>query len=375
MSVNMGNVLGLIFANMHDKTCDDLTKSRTMGSVLFGGRYRLIDFPISNMANSGVSEVGVITKSNYQSLLDHLGSAREWDLSRKKGGLHILPPFGHVGSGLYRGRLEAMYGAMSFIKSSQADYVILSDCDIIANIDYKPIVQAHIDTGADITVVCQKGNYSSEEIAASTVLAVNDQNKVYDVLIAPNLSGTCIISMNMFVMKKDFLLDMLQIAMARSEYSFERDLLQAKCKELNIIAYEYENFMRKIYSMKSYYETNMELLTPEITRKLFHTRRPIYTKVRDNPPAKYGIDCKVTNSLIADGCIIEGEVENSILFRGVKVGKGAKIKNSILMQDTTVGDKSEINYIITDKNVNISNFRLLTGSESYPLYVGKGASI
>lgn len=375
MSVNMSNVLGLIFANMHDKTCEDLTKARTMGSVLFGGRYRLIDFPISNMANSGISEVGVITKSNYQSLLDHLGSAREWDLARKKGGLHILPPFGHVGSGLYRGRLEAMYGAMSFIKSSKAEYVLLSDCDIIANIDYKPIVQAHIDSGADITVVCRKDNYSAEEISHSTVIAVNEENKIYDVLISPKLSGTCTISLNMFVMKKDFMLDMLQSAMSRSQYSFERDILQAKCKELNIVAYEYENYMRKIYSMKSYYETNMELLTPEISIKLFHTRRPIYTKVRDNPPAKYCLDCKVSNSLIADGCIIEGEVENSILFRGVKVGKGAKIKNSILMQDTIVGDNSEINYIITDKNVNISSHRLLTGSDTYPLYVGKGASI
>ena len=133
MGVNMANVMGLIFANMHDGTIGDLTERRTMGSVLFGGRYRLIDFPISNMVNSGISEVGVITKSNYQSLLDHLGSAREWDLARKKGGLYIIPPFGNVDSKLYRGRIEALYGAMGFIKKSLAEYVVIADCDIVTN--------------------------------------------------------------------------------------------------------------------------------------------------------------------------------------------------------------------------------------------------
>ena len=170
MEVNMGNVLGLVFANMHDMTLGDLTKNRTMGSVLFGGRYRLIDFPVSNMVNSGISEVGVITKSNYQSLLDHLGSAREWDLARKKGGLYILPPFGNVESTLYRGRIEALYGAMSFIKNSRAKYVVLSDCDVVTNMDYKPVVQQHIDSGADITAVAHTGVYSAEAQPVTVLL-------------------------------------------------------------------------------------------------------------------------------------------------------------------------------------------------------------
>ena len=375
MDVNMGNVLGLVFANMHDTTLGDMTKNRTMGSVMFGGRYRLIDFPLSNMVNSGISEVGVITKSNYQSLLDHLGSAREWDLARKKGGLYILPPFGNVESTLYRGRIEALYGAMSFIKHSRAKYVILSDCDVVTNIDYKPIVAAHIDSGADITAVAHTGVYSSDDIKTSTVFNVDADKKVTSVLINPDISGTCTTSLNVFVMSMDFLIETVNDAMARGNVSFERNILQEKCRELKIKIYEYDNYFSKLNSPESYFKSNMALLEPENARKLFVPKRSIYTKVSDNAPVKYDLDSKVSNSLIADGCIIEGEVENSVLFRGVKVGKGAKVKNCILMQGTVVGDNAELNYLITDKNVSICENHILTSSPQYPMYVGKGASV
>lgn len=375
MDVNMGNVLGLVFANMHDTTLGDMTKNRTMGSVMFGGRYRLIDFPLSNMVNSGISEVGVITKFNYQSLLDHLGSAREWDLARKKGGLYILPPFGNVESTLYRGRIEALYGAMSFIKHSRAKYVILSDCDVVTNIDYKPIVAAHIESGADITAVAHTGVYSSDDIKTSTVFNVDADKNVTSVLINPDISGTCTTSLNVFVMSMDFLIETVNDAMARGNVSFERNILQEKCRELKIKIYEYDNYFSKLNSPESYFKSNMALLEPENARKLFVPKRSIYTKVSDNAPVKYDLDSKVSNSLIADGCIIEGEVENSVLFRGVKVGKGAKVKNCILMQGTVVGDNAELNYLITDKNVSICENHILTSSPQYPMYVGKGASV
>ena len=375
MDVNMGNVLGLVFANMHDTTLGDMTKNRTMGSVMFGGRYRLIDFPLSNMVNSGISEVGVITKSNYQSLIDHIGTAREWDLARKKGGLYILPPFGNVESTLYRGRIEALYGAMSFIKHSRAKYVILSDCDVVTNIDYKPIVAAHIESGADITAVAHTGVYSSDDIKTSTVFNVDADKNVTSVLINPDISGTCTTSLNVFVMSMDFLIETVNDAMARGNVSFERNILQEKCRELKIKIYEYDNYFSKLNSPESYFKSNMALLEPENARKLFVPKRSIYTKVSDNAPVKYDLDSKVSNSLIADGCIIEGEVENSVLFRGVKVGKGAKVKNCILMQGTVVGDNAELNYLITDKNVSICENHILTSSPQYPMYVGKGASV
>lgn len=375
MDVNMGNVLGLIFANMHDSTVSDLTKNRTMGSVLFGGRYRLIDFPLSNMVNSGITQVGVITKSNYQSLLDHLGSAREWDLSRKKGGLYILPPFGNVDSKLYRGRIEALYGALSFIKHSLATHVVLSDCDVVTNMDYKPIVEQHVESGADITVVTHTGVYYAEDIKNSTVINANEDDDVKSVLIQPEISGTCTTSLNVFVMSKDFLIDMIQDSIAKGNVSFEKDILQAKCNELKIKTYEYNNYFSKITNMLSYFKANQELLNADNAKKLFLPKKPIYTKVSDNAPAKYDLNCDVKNSLIADGCIIEGEVQDSILFRGVKIGKGTKVKNCILMQGTVVGDNAEISYLITDKNVTISSNHILTSAPSYPMYVKKGASV
>jgi glucose-1-phosphate adenylyltransferase len=368
-------VLGLIFSNMHDHTITDLTKKRTMGSVLFGGRYRLIDFPLSNMVNSGIDEVGVITKSNYQSLLDHLGSGREWDLASKNGGLHLLPPFSHVSSGMYRGRLEAIYGVFDFIDHSDADYVVLSDCDVVANIDYSAIVDAHVSSGADITAVYAKDVISSEQAQTATIFGINDDGRIVDVLTNPYLSGACNVSLNMFVISKEFLKNLVLEANSRGLVSFEKDILQARTHDYKIMAYRFDGYFSRICSMDTFYKANMNLLSTSNREKLFLANRPIYTKVRDNPPAKFAIGAKVNNSLIGDGCIIEGTVENSVLFRGVKVGKGAVIKNSILMQDTNVGSKCEISCVISDKDVKIGDMRMLTGSQNYPLYLGKGAVI
>ena len=204
---------------------------------------------------------------------------------------------------------------------------------------------------------------------------MDDQNNVKSVLIQPDISGTCTASLNLFVMSKQFLIDMISDSIARGNVSFETDILQAKCGELNIKVFEYANYFSKISSVASYFKANQELLNPENARKLYLPKRSIYTKVSDNAPVKYDLDSKVSNSLIADGCIVEGEVENSILFRGVKVAKGAKVKNCILMQGTVVGNNSEVNYLITDKNVNIGENHILTSAPSYPMYVGKGASV
>ncbi|MCI5904800.1 MAG: glucose-1-phosphate adenylyltransferase subunit GlgD [Oscillospiraceae bacterium] len=368
-------VLGLIFSNMHDNTIADLTKERTMGSVLFGGRYRLIDFPLSNMVNSGIDEVGVITKSNYQSLLDHLGSGREWDLASKNGGLHLLPPFSHVSSGMYRGRLEALYGVWDFIKTSDADYVVLSDCDVVASVDFASIVDSHISSGADITAVYAKDVITVEQAQKATVFGINDDGRIVDVLTNPYMSGACNVSLNMFVLSKEFLKNLVLEANSRGLVSFEKDILQARTHDYKIMAYRFDGYFSRICSMDTFYKANMNLLSTANREKLFLQTRPIYTKVRDNPPAKFAIGAKVKNSLIGDGCIIEGTVENSVLFRGVKVGKGAVVKNSILMQDTVIGSKCEVSCVVSDKNVKVSDMRMLTGSQNYPLYLGKGAVI
>ncbi len=372
---NMSNVLGLIFANMHDSTISDLTKLRTMGSVPFGARYRLIDFALSNMVNSGVNKVGVVTKANYQSLIDHIGSGAEWDLSRKNGGLHILPPYGHISGGLYRGRLEALAGVIDFIRHSDEEYVLISDTDVICNLDYKKVLEYHESTGADITVVYTKMVCDSERSKTKTILSVNDSGKVYDVLVRPEISGEHNVSLNMFMMKKEFLQNLVIEKAGKNLYSFEVDVLQHMLPELNVYGYRFDGYTAQIDGIKTYFSANMELMNHHVREELFTSDDPIYTKVRDEAPAKYGLDSKCKNSIVADGCIIEGSVENSVLFRGVKVGKGAVVRNCILMQDTVVGEKCEMNYVITDKDVLIGNYRSIGGTESYPVFVGKGASV
>lgn len=372
---NMSNVLGLVFANMHDSTISDLTKLRTMGSVPFGARYRLIDFVLSNMVNSGINKIGVVTKANYQSLIDHIGSGAEWDLSRKTGGLHLLPPYGHINGGLYRGRLEALAGVIDFIRHADEEYVIISDTDVIANIDLKKVVENHEETGADITIVYTKMVCDAERSKTKTILSVNDQSKVYDILVRPEISGEHNVSLNMFVMKKEFLQNLVVDKASKNLYSFEVDVLQHMLNELKIYGYKFEGYTAQIDCIKTYFSANMELMNPYVRKELFNGDSPIYTKVRDEPPAKYGLDAKSKNSVIADGCIIEGTVENSVLFRGVKIGKDAVVRNCILMQDTVVGEKCEMNYVITDKNVLIGNYRSIGGTENYPIFVGKGASV
>ncbi|MDE6834657.1 MAG: glucose-1-phosphate adenylyltransferase subunit GlgD [Ruminococcus sp.] len=373
MSVNY-NVLGLIFASMHDSYVSELTKQRTMGSIPFGGRYRLIDFPLSNMVNSGVYEVGVITKSNYGSLLDHLGSGRDWDLARKKGGLHLLPPYSQTG-GIYKGRLDALSNVWSFVEHSKAKYVILANCDVVTTIDFTPVLKQHTETGADITLIYSKGLYESDKNSCATILDFNADNLLSDVLVDPQISGECNMWLDMLIISKDFLKKIVSEAVSRNQYSFTREILQGKMNEFKIMGYEHKDFFTRIDSVQNYYSANKMLLEAEKRDALFRKNSPVYTKIGDNAPVKYGLESNVKNSLIADGCVIEGTVENSVLFRGVKVGKGTVVKNSVILQNTKIGDNCSISSVITDKSVEISDDKVLTGSETYPLYIGKNGKI
>lgn len=365
------NVLGLIFANMHDDTIEELTKTRTTGSVMFGGRYRLIDFPLSNMVNSGINEVGVITKRNYQSLMDHLGSAKEWDLSGKNGGLKLFPPYGRNESVLYAGRLEALKGIVGYIENTSADYVVMSDCDVPMTIDYKPIIKAHIEKNADITAVyCNSILYNT-----GTIFSMNEEDRVIDVMINPEVSGECNVSLNTFILKKSFLVQIIKEASSRGAVSFERTVLQDGKDVYKIYGYEFSGYCSKINDIDSYYKANMNLLNRDNRNALFTTTKPIYTKIKDNCPTKFGLDSKVKNSLIADGCIIEGTVENSVIFRGVKIGKNTVIKDSIIMQDTVIGNDCTMSCIIVDKDVNISDGKILSASKTKPFFIAKKTNI
>lgn len=368
-------VLGILFSNMHDEAMGELTEHRTMGSVPFGGRYRFIDFPLSNMVNSGVTDVGIVTKSNYQSLIDHVGNGKEWDLSRKRGGLYLLPPFSSSHSGIYRGRLEALAGIQSFIRSSNAKYIIMADCDVISNSDYRKMIDQHIATNADITVLYKREELARERLADTTALGFDEEGRLNDVMIGPASKGAYNVYENVTVMSKQLVERIISETAQRSQFSFKKEILQGGMHKYNIRGYRRTNFSITIHSLKSYFDANMALLNKDVRAALFEKSRPIYTKIKDEVPAKYGVEAQVTNSLVADGCIVDGTVENSVIFRGVKIAKGAMVKNSIIMQGTEVGEGASLNYVITDKGVMIRENRMLMGFTTYPIYIAKGSVV
>jgi glucose-1-phosphate adenylyltransferase len=372
----MKNVLGIVFSNMHDYLVSELTAVRCMGSVPVGGRYRMIDFSLSGFVNSGIENVGVVTKSNYQSLMDHLGSGTEWDLSRRHGGLTILPPFGSAGTGgIYRGKVEAFAGVKPFITNSPGTHVLSVDCDFMANIDYAGFINQHLNGDADISVLYKKMQLTGEKDKDYTTFLLDSEDTVREMLLNPEIKGEQNVFLNVMMISKELLDRVVSACYSRNKFSFDKDVLQAGIDRYKIKAYEFTGHVSRIDSMKAYYAANMALLEPAVRSALFPRERPIYTKIRDEAPVIYGLESHAVNSLIADGCMIDGEVENSLLFRGVKVAKGAKVKNSIVMQGSEIGASSSLNYVITDKDVTIKESRTLTGFETYPVYISKGSIV
>lgn len=370
----LSKTLGIVFSNMHDTMMGKLTENRTMASVPFGGRYRLVDFVLSNMINSDVKDVGVITKSNYQSLMDHVGNGKEWDLSRKNGGLTILPPYGRMESVFYRGRLEALGNIYSYIKESKAELIIMTDCDNIASIDYSDILRYHKEKDADVTVVYQNKAIADSVHRDVTTISMDEHRRVNGAYFSPEAKEGNVL-LNITVISKRLLERIVGDAVSTNFYSFTQGVLQMGNQRLKIYGYEYNGYVANINSMESYYDCSMELLNPKIRRELFPNERPVYTKVRDEVPVKYGINAVASNSMIADGCVIEGTVENSIIFRGVKIGKGAVVKNSIIMQGSVVGENCQLDCVITDKDVMIRDSRKLNGCKEYPFFIEKGRAI
>lgn len=367
------NVLGFIFSNMYEESMRELTENRTTGSVPFGGRYCLIDFPLSNMVNSGISKVGVITKRNYQSLMDHLGSGKAWNLSRKREGLFILPPF-EAESFSSNSRIESLYSAQSFLQNSKEEYVLMTDSNIVCNIDFTDVLAQHVNTQADITLVCRYGRLPSK-MKDPAVFTVDPDGRVRDMLISPRTDGECCYGLSMMLVRRELLTRLVADCVSRNLYHFKRDLLQRNISNCRVFAYDFTGFAKTVCSEASYFEANMALMLPNVRTQLFNPNRPIYTKVRDDMPARYGLGSQISNSLVADGCVIDGEVRNSVLSRGVHIGKGSLVENCVILQDSVISPNSRLNYVIADKNVLIKDERSILGFESYPVYIAKGSVV
>ena len=368
--------VGIIFSNIHDNNVPELVRIRTLGSIPFGGRYRLIDFPLSNMVNSGIDSVGIITKNNYQSLMDHVGSGKDWDLARKDGGLIFLPPYGDLGNNtLYNSRLEALKGITNFISRADEEYVVMCDCDTVCRINFNDVIEQHIKNHADMTLVYKKLNKS--EIPEGTAVQdfVLEGNRIVNINYMTELDKDNMnVFLNMFVMKRSLLLNVVMDSISHNKHHFTADVISPNLRSMKIYGYEHTGYYTGITSLGAYFKGNMSLLDADNRHELFGDRC-VFTKIRDSAPTKYGNSAIVKNSMIADGCVIEGEVENSIIFRNVKVARGAVIKNSIVMQNTVLGENASLNYIITDKNVVVRDKKCLSGTDIHPFYIGKGIMV
>lgn len=377
MISSKAEALGIIFPNSYDSLVPDLVSERLMASIPFASRYRMCDFMISSMVHCGIDNISILVRKNYHSLLDHLGNGREWDLARKNGGLNIVPPFAQKQIKVFSGRIEALESIRGYLIKQTEKYVILSDANIAVNFDFNALLDAHIKSGADVTMVYRKQEIPQSLIRQSTAgmdlyyaLGING-DRVSKIYINPKESGEMNFSLNIYVIDRELLIRMVDEAYLHGDVYFVRDILEKKIDRLDVRGFCYDGYVAHIHDMNSYFEENMRLLKEENLNALFSGNQ-IYTKIRDDNPTRYINGAKAKNVMVADGCVIEGEVENSVLFRGVKIGKGAKVKNCVLMQDTVIEDNASVEYVITDKDVTISEGKSLTGNDTFQVYVAKG---
>lgn len=367
----INNAMGILIASDSEVHMNELTIQRTSASLPFGGRYRMIDFALSNLVNSGISTIGIVTRNNYNSLMDHLRMGRDWDLNRKNSGLTLFPPFAfNTLRDVFKGKVDAIYSLKGYIMSQKKiDYVVLANTNIICNIDMEEVINEHIERGADITMLTTR---TDEINPRKQVVTVDADGRVTDMRFAVIASKTKeLVNTQVYVIDKNLLLSLVENAYARGFADFEKDVLIKQVGELKIFAREITSYAAVIDDIPGYYKHSMALLDADTRKDLFYGKGTIFTKVKDSVPVRYMSGAKVKNSLIADGCVIDGTVENSILFRGVHIEKGAVVKNSIIMEKGTIGERASVVCTITDKNVVIQPERRLAGYDSYPIVIVK----
>lgn len=361
------DVLGFVFSDSLEGKIPELAASRTTSSIPIGGKYRLIDFVLSNMSNSGINNVGIVAKSNFLSLMDHVGSGSAYDLSKRRSNLTVLPPYGGKNFSNY---VETIYSMHGYIENSRENYVLIAPGNVVTNIDYSDVFDFHSKNNADVTLVYSKC-VVNKGYERPITLEVDDDGKVNQVFVKPEITDELV---NQFygtiLIRKDILMEEIRNALSLNLLDIKR-IIQKSTEKHRVFAYENKGYCYPISTINDYFDFNMDLMKKEVRDELFNPKRPIYTKVRDDAPSRYGLTSSVKNSIISQGCIIDGEVENCVLSKGVYVGAGAKISNCIVMQDTKIGCNTNLNYVIIDKDVTIKDGRSLMGFDSYPMYIAK----
>ena len=369
----MNDLHGIIFAYRANPELRELTQHRNTCSIPYGGRYRIIDFMLSNFVNAGVDDIGLVVHQGYQSLLDHLGSGKDWDASRKRGGLRILPPFSYAQNnstmaGSFKGRMDALAGVYSYLENIRQDYVVLATGALAINFPLKEMFRQHLSSGADVTALCTHEPKCDPK--GTNYFTIGKDGVVSDVIVHP-MAASGIEALDVYIMSKDLLMSIVDHCSTHNIYSFSNGVLLGMLGKIKMMPYFYDGYAARLQSVPNFFSRSMELLDPKVRADLFVPERPVKTKDQSNPSTYYGADAKAVNSLISDGCIIEGEVVNSILSRSVRIAKGARVENCILLQGTDVQEGAVLRYVITDKNVRVNPGRMLMGHETYPMSVEK----
>ncbi len=373
------NAAGIIFSSLNDNTLSRLTSDRTVAAIPFACRYRLVDFCLSNMVNANISNINVVANYNYRSLTEHIGSGKDWDLARRSGGIHIISPYQTAHSStakLFTSHMEALISMKEYIDEFDEDYVILMDSDNVLNIDLQDVVRTHERTGAKITLVTQtiNGGYSSKH---PRMMLASVADKVTDITMSDSFNErNPELSLGIFVMSTVYLRKLIEEAQGSHSHSLTNLMLKSY-KTQNYRTYKYDGFVASVSSFLDYYKYSILLTKDEEARYslLFRKEAPIFTRVHNSAPVVYKDGAKVESSMIADECVIEGTVINSVLFRGVHVEKGAVVRDSVLFSGTYVGKNAQLNCIVTDKDVHVSDNVVLSGNENMPFYVQKNRKV
>lgn len=365
--------MGLVDLQQDSPLLGELTKRRTIASIPFAGRYRIIDFALSSMVNSGIRDVGILLPEKSRPILDHLRSGKDWDLARHHKGLAYLPP-AQAEIGKRDGDIKNYYANLDFIEASLSDYVLLARADSVYNMDFNPILRFHQNTGADITMVVSPAAHDDPYRGIVVKMAAN--GLVEDIFVKPSLKKGDMRALGVYLSRKSDFCAGVRETYEHGGSDFRVDMVMKAFDSKKIYAYEHKGFSRRICSMLAYYETNIAMLDPDIWYEMFMQEgRPIFTKAKDTAPVRYKENPRVVNSLVANGCEIAGTVENSVLFRGVKVEPGAVVRDSVIMQGTVIQEDAKARCVVCDKNVIISSGKSIEGAPTYPVFVGKNVRI
>ena len=369
------NVMGIIFAN--DATMGALTDKRTMASLPFGGRYRQVDFALSNLACAGVRHVGIITRHHYQSLINHIGSGEEWGLELEEGGLEFLTPYASSATDNYRGKLESLYTATPFLESGPEDeLVVMVDSAVLSNVDLNKALAAHVESGKDITVVCRAGIANGSK-QLDLAIKLDEKNRIADIAVDYPAPADYLASMDIFILSKKFLMKQLRELISHNLYHMDRDLVLGlwQKKDISVNVHCFDGVALFNESIEEYFSNSLALLDKDIRHDLFAGNHPVYTKVRDRVPTYYGDNCRIDNCIVADGCMLGGEAENCIFFRQVTLRPGAELENCVIMNDTVIGEGAKLKNVILDKDVTVRPGAKLIGSPSTPIIIRRGETV